>query len=134
MKYFIYSLLVLASCSPKEKENSISGKWEFEKNELFAGVTINDFQDSLFMMLNEQQKGLTLTFTNSSFKVTQQKNGREEVMGEQPYELTNNNQSLVLKNRGRPDDVFPIVSLSDSVLKLNMFVSKEGYLVFRRKK
>jgi hypothetical protein len=134
MKYFIVLALVIASCQ-SGKESPLSGTWEFEKNEMFPGVVLNAYQDSLFFkVLQEQQKNLTLTFKGNNFKVHQLKDGKEEPMGSQPFELSPDQKSLILKNQGRPDDIFPIVALSDSVLKLNMFHSKEGYLVFRKKK
>ena len=134
MKYILFLSLVIASCQ-SGKQTPLSGTWEFEKNEMFPGVELNAFQDSLFFtVLQEQQKSLTLTFKGNNFKVHQLKDGKEVPMGNQPFELSPDQKSLILKNKGRPDDIFPIVSLSDSVLKLNMFLSKEGYLVFRKKK
>lgn len=135
MKYFLYLLLLLASCQSKEKESPIVGTWEYDKIELYSGVTLNDFQDSLFNVLEGQQKGLSLSFTKENiFKVTQKKgNGKEEFIAEQPYELPEDKKSLILKNTGRPDDNFPIIELSNNLLKINMFKSKEGYLVFRKK-
>jgi hypothetical protein len=131
MKYLLYITLTLVSCQPKEKQ-PLDGTWKFERNELFPGVEINAFQDSLLQMLAKQQEGLTLQFSGKNFKVIQIKNGQEEKMGDQPYELSADKKSLILKNTGRPDDVFPIVLLTDSILKLNMFLSNEGYLVFRK--
>ncbi|MEO7923159.1 MAG: hypothetical protein ABIR30_05730 [Chitinophagaceae bacterium] len=134
MKYLFYILLILASCQSKDKSSPLSGSWEFEKNELFPGVQLNAFQDSMLHMVEEQQKGLTLYFSGTNFKVTQLKGGKEEIMGEQPFELAADKRSLILKNRSKADDVFPIVELSEDILKLNMFNSQQGYLIFRRKK
>ena len=134
MKYIFILLLILVSCQSKEKSPAITGTWEFERNELFPGVQINTFQDSMLNMLEEQQKGLTLSFKGTNFKASQFKDGREEPMGNQPFVWEEKNKVLVLKNNGRPDDRFDIIELSDSLLKLNLFHSKEGYLVFRKKK
>ncbi len=132
MKYAVFLLLIIASCQPG-KRSPLSGQWVFERNELYPGVETNSLQDSLLRVLDQQQAGLTLEFSGNDFKVTQVKNGREEKMGNQPYELSADKKSLVLKNTGRPDDIFPIVLLTDSVLKVNMFYSNEGYPVFRKK-
>ena len=132
MKYVIILTLLIASCQSKNK-SPLEGKWEFERNELYPGVELNSFQDSMFKVLNEQQRGLTISFKGKTFNASLVREGKTEPMGEQPFEIPGDQKSLILKNRGRADDIFPIVSISDSVFKLNMFKSKEGYLVFRKK-
>lgn len=135
MKYLLLFSLVFAACQSTDKKSPVEGSWEFEKNELYPGVVINRFQDSLLRVVEKQQAGLTLKFTGSNFTVTQLKDGREEKMGNQPFEISEGNKSLILKNSdGRADDVFPIVLLNDSIFKLNMFNSKEGYLIFRKRR
>jgi hypothetical protein len=133
MKYILILSLFIASCQSKEK-TPLEGTWEFDRNELYPGVESNPFMDSMLHMLEKHQAGLTLQFIGNNFKVTQDKDGRTEKMGNQPFELSADQKSLILKNTGRPDDIFPIVLLTDSVLKLNMFQSKEGYPVFLKKK
>lgn len=134
MKYIFIIAIFFASCQ-SDKKTALEGKWEFEKNETYPGVELNAFQDSmLHKVLDVQQKGLTLNFNGSTFKAYLEKNGTKEPMGEQPFVLTDGQQSLVLINKGRNNDTFPVVSLSDTVLKINMFYSKEGYLVFKKKK
>ena len=134
MKYIIYLLLILVSCKQKEKENLIVGKWEYEKMEMYSGEPMN-MEDSLINSLHQQQKGLIFSFTGKNvFKVTQRKaNNTEEFMAEQPYELAADKKNLILKNTGRPDDNFAIIELSDSILKVNIFYSKEAYMVFAKK-
>jgi len=134
MKYVIFILLIFASCKQKEKENLIVGKWEYEKMERFDSVTIN-LQDSLFNDLHQRQTGMTFSLSkNNIFKVTQKKeNGREEFIAEQKYELPEDKKILRLINTGRPDDNFPIIELSDSLLKINIFYSDKAYMVFRKK-
>jgi hypothetical protein len=132
MKYLIYLLFILVSC--KQKENPIVGKWEYEKMESYSGEPMN-LEDSLIASLHQQQKGLTFSFTGKNvFKVTQRKeDNTEKFVAEQPYELAADKKSLMLKNTGRPDDNFPIIELSDSLLKINVFDSKEAYMVFGKK-
>jgi len=134
MKYPFYILLVLASCTAKKKADPLLGKWEYEKIELYSGEPVN-LQDSIFNLLHTQQTGLTFYFEkNNIFKVTQKKpDNTETPMAEQPYELPEDKKTLRLKNRGQEDDNFPIISMSDSILKINIFYSKVGYLVFRKK-
>lgn len=102
--------------------------------EMYSGEP-TDLEDSLIKGLHLQQKGLAFSFTGKNvFKVTQRKaNNIEEFVAEQPYELSTDKKSLILKNTGRPDDNFPIIELSDSLLKINIFDSKEAYMVFGRK-
>lgn len=57
MKYFLYLLLMLASCQTKKEASPIMGTWEYDKIELYSGITLNDFQDSLLNVLESQQKG-----------------------------------------------------------------------------
>ena len=145
LKYIIYLLFILAACSEKEKKkengkengkeksNLVVGKWEFEKIERYNGEPIN-LQDSGFNALHQQHIGLTFSFTKDYvFKVTQRKGGTEEFIAEQPYELPEEYKTLRLKNQGRPDDNFPIISVSDSLLKINVFNSPVAYVVFRKK-
>lgn len=102
--------------------------------ESYNGEQMN-LGDSLIASLHQQQKGLTFSFTSKNvFKVTQRKeNSTEEFVAEQLYELSADKKSLTLKNTGRPDDNFPIIELSDSLLKINIFDSKEAYMVFGKK-
>ena len=102
--------------------------------EMYSGELMN-LEDSLINSLHQQQKGLTFSFTGKNvFKVTQRKENSAEVfVAEQPYELAADKKNLVLKNTGRPDDNFAIIELSDSLLKINIFDSKEAYMVFGRK-
>lgn len=135
MKYLLYLSLLLAACQSKEKGPSIVGKWEYEKIELYSGEKF-DLQDSLSNKLHSQHIGLTFSFTGTNiFKVTQKRgNNQEEFIAEQKYELPEDKKTLRLINTGRPDDNFPIIDLSDSLLKINAFYSKEAYVVFRKKK
>jgi len=134
MKYLIWLLFILVSCTQKEKENPIAGKWEYEKMEMMDGSAIN-LEDSLIYNLHQQQKGLTFSFTGkNTFKVTHlRENNREEFVAEQPYELLDSNKTLRLKNTGRPDDNFPIIALTDRQLKINIFYSDKAYMVFTKK-
>jgi hypothetical protein len=133
MKRLIYTgvLLFLLSCQARKKE-PIIGTWEYERIELYDQKS-DALSDSLLNKLHEMQKGFFLVFTKTEARFLQKKDGREEQMGNQPFSLEKANKGLRLKNTGRPDDIFPIISLSDSILKINMFESKEGYLVFRKK-
>ncbi len=133
MRYLLFLSLLFAACQSKPK-SPIIGTWEFERNELYPGVETNPLMDSLLAALTKQQAGLTLQISKNEFRAWQSKDGRIEPMGNQPYELSAGNTSLILKNTGRPDDIFPIVLLTDSIFKVNMFDSKEGYPVFRKKK
>jgi len=110
------------------------GKWEYERMETYSGEPIN-LGDSLINSLHQQQKGLTFSFTNKNiFKVTNTTaKNPEDFLAQQPYELPADKKSLLLKNTGRPDDNFSIIELSDSLLKINIFYSKEAYMVFRKK-
>jgi len=134
MKYFISLLFIALSCSPKEKKNPIVGKWEYERMEMYSGEPVN-LQDSLINNLHQQQKGWTFTFTNKNiFKVSNSKaSNPQDFIAEQPYELSEDKKNLLLKNTGRPDDNFAIIELSDSLLKINVFYSKEAYMVFAKK-
>ena len=102
--------------------------------EMYSGEPMN-LEDSLTNSLHQQQKGWTFSFTgNNVFKVSNPKaNNPQDFIAEQPYELSADKKSLILKNTGRPDDNFPIIELSDSLLKINVFYSKEAYMVFGKK-
>lgn len=134
MKYLIYVLFFLVSCKQKAKEVSIVGKWEYQKMETYSGQPI-DLSNPVISKLHEDQKGWTFSFDkNNVFKVTHVKTDKpEEFVAEQPYELAEDKKTVILKNTGRPDDKFPIVALSDSILKINIFYSDSAYMVFRRK-
>jgi hypothetical protein len=134
MKYLTCLLLIIVSCKQKDKENPIVGKWEYERMEMFSGESMN-LQDSMINNLHQQQKGLTFTFTNINvFKVTQRKpDNTEVVVSEQPYELAEDNKSVSLKNKTKEDDRFDIIEISDRLLKINVFYSKEAYMVFGKK-
>src|SRR5687768_8528162 len=123
MKYFLIMLLMFAACQSKKEETSpsIKGEWEYKTIELFSGEKF-DLQDSGYNVLHLHHVGLTLAFTGKkTFTVTQKRPGSPaEVMGSQDYEVEGDS-ILRLINTGRPDDRFPIVSLSDSLLKLNLF-------------
>ncbi|MBC7874650.1 MAG: hypothetical protein H7Y01_11665 [Ferruginibacter sp.] len=134
MKYLIWLLFIVVSCKQKEKENQIVGKWEYERMETYSGEPIN-LADSLINNLHQQQKGLTFSFTSKNvFKVSNPKaKNPQDFIAEQPYELSTDKKSLVLKNKGRPDDNFSIIELSDSLLKINIFYSDTAYMVFGKK-
>jgi len=127
--------MILAACGQKEKvkTNPIVGKWEYERIERYSGEAIN-LQDSLFKALHTAQTGLCFSFSKDNvFKVTQKKpGGTEEFIAEQPYELPDSTKILCLKNTSKSDDNFSIIDLSDSILKINVFYSKEAYMVFRK--
>lgn len=134
MKYLICFLFIAVACKPKEKQNAIVGKWEYERMEMYSGEPII-LADSLINNLHQQQKGLTFSFTGKNiFKVTNSKaKSPEDFVAEQPYELAADKKLLKLKNTGRADDNFSIIELSDSLLKINIFLSKEAYMVFGKK-
>ncbi len=134
MKYLIYLLFILVSCKPKEKENPIVGKWEYIKMEMYSGQPI-DLTNPAINKLHEDQRGWTFAFSKDNvFRVTHVKTDKpEDFVAEQPYELSADKKSLLLKNTGRPDDNFSIIELSDSLLKINIFYSKEAYMVFGKK-
>ena len=134
MKYLIGLLFMLASCNQKGKENLIVGKWEYERMETYSGEPIN-LADPQINKLHLQQKGLTFSFSGKNvFKVTNTKaENPDDFLAEQPYELAPDKKTLILKNKGRPDDKFAIVELSDSLLKINIFYSDSAYMVFGRK-
>jgi hypothetical protein len=135
MKILLGALIFLAACqSKKEEENLIVGKWEYEGIERYDSVPV-DLQDSALNALHQQQKGLTFYLSkDKTFKVTQLKSDNtEQFVAEQPYELPEDMKFLILKNTGRPDDKFPIISLSDSIMKMNVFNSPFAYVVFRKK-
>ena len=68
-----------------------------------------------------------------NFKATfKRPDGSTEPMGEQPYELAKDRKTVILNNTGRADDKFPIIELSDSILKINIFYSDKAYMVFKR--
>ncbi len=134
MKYLIYLLFILASCKQKAKEPSIIGKWEYQKMETYSGQPI-DFSNPAIAKLHEDQKGWTFSFSKDNvFKVTHVKTDKpEEFVAEQPYQLSDDKKTVILKNTGRPDDKFPIVSLTENILKINIFYSDSAYMVFERK-
>ncbi len=124
----------MASCKQKEKEVSIVGKWEYDRMEKYSGEPI-DLGESLFNNLHQQQNGLTFSFDKKNvFRVSNSKaKNPQDFVAEQPYELAADKKNLVLKNRGREDDNFAIIELSDSLLKINIFYSDVAYMVFTRK-
>jgi len=134
-KFVFYLILILAACNAKEEKtpNPIVGKWEYERVERYNGEPIN-LQDSGFNALHQHHIGLTFFFTKDYvFKVTQRKkDNTEEFVAEQKYELPEEKKILRLKNSGRPDDNFPIIDLTDSLLKINVFNSPVAYVVFRK--
>ena len=134
MKYLICLLICFASCKQKEKGVTIVGEWEYERMEKYSGELI-DLGDSLFYNLHQQQKGLTFSFNKKNvFRVSNSKAKKpQDFVAEQPYELAADKKNLVLKNKGREDDNFSIIELSDSLLKINIFYSEVAYMVFARK-
>jgi Lipocalin-like domain len=140
MKYLIYLLLIFFSCKQKVKEPSIAkevsitGKWEYVKMETYSGRPI-DLTNPAIAKLHEDQKGWTFSFSkNNVFKVTHVKTDKpENFVAEQPYELSADKKTVILKNTGRPDDKFPIIELSENILKINIFYSDSAYMVFGRK-
>lgn len=136
MRYPLLLLLLIAACQSKKEavKPTVKGKWVYERIELYSGEKF-DLRDTSYLRLHLHHIGLTLSFTgNSTFRVTQQKeNQPEEFIGQQNYEIPPGDSILRLKNNGRPDDNFPIVGLTDSLLKINLFNSPMGYIVFKRK-
>ncbi|MBK7290024.1 MAG: lipocalin family protein [Chitinophagaceae bacterium] len=133
MKHFLYLVVLLAACHPKEKEPSIVGKWEYVRMETYNPSEPINLQDSMLNALHESQKGMTFWFGNKIFKATSKRpDGSTEPMGEQHYELAEDRKTVVLNNTGRADDKFPIIELSDSLLKINIFYSPKAYMVFKR--
>ena len=130
MKWLICCLVILVSCSQKQKTNPVIGEWEYARMETVEGIPM-DLADSLINSLHQQQTGLHFSFSDKNvFKVTQ----HNQQIAEQPYEMLDSNKTLLLKNTGRPDDRFDVIELSDSLLKINLFHSDKGYMVFARKK
>lgn len=134
MKYFFYLFFVIVSCSQKEKEVSIVGKWEYLRMEKYSRQPI-DLANPVISKLHEDQKGWTFTFTKGNvFKVSHVKTDRpQDFAAQQPFELSTDKKTVILKNNGRPDDKFPIIELSDTLLKINIFYSDSAYMVFERK-
>ena len=134
MKYALILLLIFSACQSKNDASkpSITGKWEYKTVELYSGEKF-DISDSAYNKLHQQHIGLTLSFSGGkTFTVTQKtKDDPDKFVARQDYELPGDT-ILRLINTGRPDDEFPIISLSDSLLKVNLFNSPYGYVVFQR--
>lgn len=134
MKYTLFLLLILSACNSKKEasKSAITGNWEYKTIELYSGEKF-DITDSIYFVLHQQHIGLKLTFSGGkTFSVSQKKPGKpEEFIASQDYELPGDT-ILRLKNTGRPDDEFPIISISDSLLKVNLFKSPMGYIVFKK--
>jgi hypothetical protein len=135
--YGIIFLLFLSACqskneSEKIKKATVEGTWEYKTIELFGSERF-DLADSAHNALHKQHLGLMLTFSGKTFTVNQRKNGNgaPEFVARQDYELPGDTL-LRLINTGRPHDDFTIISLSDSLFKVNLFNSPWGYVVFRR--
>lgn len=132
MKFLICFTIIFASCQ-QQKEASIIGKWEYVRMETYNPSEPINLQDSLVNALHESQKGMTFWFGNKIFKATFKKpDGSTEPMGEQPYELAEDRKTVILNNTDKTNDKFPIIELSDSLLKINIFYSDKAYMVFRR--
>src|SRR3569832_200234 len=129
MKYLIYLLFILVSCKQKAKEVSIVGKWEYQKMETYSGQPIA-LANPAINKLHEDQKGLTFSFSKDYvFRVTHVKTDKpEDFVAQQPYELSADKKKVILKNTGRPDDKFPIIELSERLLKINIFYSDSAYM------
>ena len=139
VKHLIWIFLAFfAACQQKEQKtersNALVGSWKFEKIEFNTGEPV-DINDSVYANLHKQHIGLTFDFTNDNdFTVTQPKpNDPKGFIAQQKYELPEGSKTLVLKNTGRPDDMFPIIELSDTTFRIDVFRSGWGYLVFRKK-
>ncbi|MBP8114512.1 MAG: lipocalin family protein [Chitinophagaceae bacterium] len=133
MKNLLFLSLLFFACQQKEKDASIEGKWEYVKMETYNPAEPINLQDSMVNVLHESQKGMTFWFGNKNFKATfKRTDGTTEPMGEQPYELSKDRKTVILNNNGRADDKFPIIELSDSILKINIFYSDKAYMVFKR--
>ena len=134
MKYTLILLFVLSACNSKKDatKSAITGKWEYKTIELYSGEKF-DITDSVYNALHQHHVGLKLTFSGGkTFSVSQKRPGQpEEFIARQDYELPGDT-ILRLKNTGRPDDEFPIISLSDSLFKVNLFKSPLGYVVFKK--
>jgi hypothetical protein len=136
--YGIIFLLFLSACQSKkdpgkDNEATITGTWEYERIELYNGEKF-DITDSMQNVLHKQHLGLMLIFSEGkTFTVKQKKNGLgvPEFVARQDYELPGDTM-LRLINTGRPHDEFEVISLSDSLFKVNLFDSPWGYVVFRR--
>ena len=135
MRYCLILFLFLASCQSNTQgtKDPVTGTWVYERIELYSGEPF-DLSDSMYNALHRQHIGLQLDFSGGkTFAVVQKRPGKpDESLGRQDYKMEGDT-ILRLINRGRPDDRFPVVSLSDSLFKLNLFHSDFGYLVFRRK-
>jgi hypothetical protein len=134
MKYTLLLFLIICACNTNNKtpKPAINGTWEYKTIELYSGEKF-DISDSMYNMLHQQHVGLKLIFSEGkTFSVYQKKSGKpEEFIARQDYELPGDT-ILRLKNTGRPDDEFPIIGISDSVLKVNLFKSPVGYVVFKK--
>ena len=132
MKYILFLLLLSACNSKKETSKSaFTGNWEYKTIEFYSGEKF-DLTDSMFTRLHQQHVGLNIRFSGKTFSAWQKKPGKpDESMGRQDYELVGDS-ILRLINTGRPHDEFPIISITDSILKLNLFNSPMGYVVFRK--
>lgn len=135
--YGIIFLLFLSACQSKKEERkagepTVDGTWEYKTIELYSGEKL-DLTDSGQNALHKQHLGLMLTFSGKTFTVNQRKNGNgaPEFIARQDYELPGDTM-LRLINTGRPHDEFEVISLSDSLFKVNLFDSPWGYVVFRR--
>lgn len=135
MRYIICicSVILFASCQQKKKEPSIVGTWEYVRMETYDASNPINLKDSQINQLHQSQKGMTFRFTkDKTFTASYIKNNKEEPMGKQPYELSEDNKTVILDNTGREDDKFPVIELSDSLLKINIFYSDKAYMVFKR--
>src|SRR5687767_7384620 len=134
MKYTLFLLLIFSACNTKKEtsKSDITGTWEYKTIELYSGEKF-DLTDSMYNMLHQQHVGLKLIFSGGkTFSVYQKKPGKpEEFIASQDYELPGDT-ILRLKNTSKPDDEFPVISISDSILKVNLFKSPVGYVVFKK--
>ena len=106
-----------------------------EKFDVMRGAIIRGLEITI-LLLDSNSSVIPQLQSNFKKSTTDLKNDIEtskKLLNEIKLELPEDKKILRLINTGRPHDNFPIIELSDSLLKINIFYSEVAYMVFRKK-
>ena len=134
-KSYLFSCLLVffIACAGNEKDNTITGTWEYEKLEHVSGNE-EYLLDSAVMEAHERNNGLTFTFgDDQTYAVTKRNPGKpDELISKGTFVFSKDKNLLLTKTTDGTTGQLQVIELSGKILKINTLPTSEEYIVLKK--
>jgi len=137
LKIILTSLLLICgfvSCTETTREEMLIGKWKYQGMERHDGTAV-DLKDSTANRVHKNNEGIILVFNqDKTCQSGKEKNNGFESFGNDTWQLSNDQNFILMAGKNGREDRFQIIKLTDNRFVFTFNPSSEEYLVFVKTK